>query len=204
MNTITLRQLAVRRAQAGVKTTAPRAAARSTFVATELPRPPPKAMPDPVEFSSVAKPGVYYERPRSKRDLPVVESQWRALVALGLAGIAGWGVFLLYATNQERLSSSVVRQILINLRQSDLVLGALGDSARPEPAWYLNGDPWIDGSINTLQGNIDISFRVKGSKGAGTLYFTSIRREKGQPFTILRFKIICDDGKIINLPSESS
>lgn len=35
-----------------------------------------------------------------------------------------------------------------------------------------------------LQGTVDISMRVKGSKGAGTLYFTSIRKEKGQPFTI--------------------
>ena len=35
-----------------------------------------------------------------------------------------------------------------------------------------------------MQGNIDISFRVKGSKGAGTLYFTSIRRAKGSQFDI--------------------
>jgi hypothetical protein len=56
-----------------------------------------------------------------------------------------------------------------------------------------------------LQGNIDISFRIKGHKGtrkmllnavpslltfvclvwegAGTVYFTSIRRERGGPFT---------------------
>ncbi|THU91711.1 hypothetical protein K435DRAFT_726936 [Dendrothele bispora CBS 962.96] len=39
-----------------------------------------------------------------------------------------------------------------------------------------------------MQRNVDVSFRIKGSKGAGTLYFTSIRREKGSPFTILRFK----------------
>jgi hypothetical protein len=52
-----------------------------------------------------------------------------------------------------------------------------------------------------LQGNVDISFRVKGSRGervdasfslpvltllagAGTLYFTSVRKAKGEPFTI--------------------
>jgi len=97
----------------------------------------------------------------------------------------------------------VVRQILVNLRESDDVLEALGSGVRPEPAWYLNGDPWIDGAINMMQGNVDISFRVKGSKGAGTLYFTSIRRDKGQTFTILRFKIICDNGTVINLPAVS-
>ena len=55
-----------------------------------------------------------------------------------------------------------------------------------------------------LQGNVDLSFRVKGHKGqrsndvhtphptrltrfffsgAGTLYYTSIRKAKGEPFT---------------------
>jgi hypothetical protein len=58
-----------------------------------------------------------------------------------------------------------------------------------------------DFQVKMLQGNIDISFRVKGHKGthlpravpsllifvrlkdAGTVYFTSIRRERGGPFT---------------------
>lgn len=35
-----------------------------------------------------------------------------------------------------------------------------------------------------LQGNIDLSFRLKGHKGSGTLYFTSVRKAKGEPFTI--------------------
>lgn len=54
-----------------------------------------------------------------------------------------------------------------------------------------------------MQGNVDLSFRIKGHKGreftqnvlcrvdhihdniaAGTLYFTSIRKAKGEPFTI--------------------
>lgn len=57
--------------------------------------------------------------------------------------------------------------------------------------------------ISTLQGNIDVSWRIRGTKGnsvkdlflildlliqgragSGTLYFTSIRKEKGRPFTI--------------------
>jgi len=54
--------------------------------------------------------------------------------------------------------------------------------------------------VKMLQGNIDISFRVKGHKGAGTVYFTSIRKARGEPFTALRFKIIADDGTIILMP----
>lgn len=126
------------------------------------------------------------------------------LAAFTALGLTGWGVFLSYAANQERVSSSVVRQILLNLRHSDLAREALGESIRPEPTWYLNGDPWVSGSvcrlislhtidllnffqISMLQGSVDISMRVKGSKGTGTLYFTSIRKEKGQPFTICVF-----------------
>ncbi|KAH8117320.1 cytochrome oxidase complex assembly protein 1-domain-containing protein [Phellopilus nigrolimitatus] len=157
-------------------------------------------MPKPETFESVARPGAYYERPRIKRDLPIVTSPWMGLLAFGFVGVAGWGAFIKYTTNQERLASSVVRQILQNLRESDLVRETLGEGVRPEPTWYLNGDPWIDGTINMLQGNVDITLRVKGSKGAGTLYFTSIRKEKGQPFTLIRFKIICDSGTVIHLP----
>jgi hypothetical protein len=61
-----------------------------------------------------------------------------------------------------------------------------------------------DFQVKMLQGNIDISFRVKGHKGAGTVYFTSIRRERGGPFTTLRFKVIADDGTVILIPCEIS
>jgi cytochrome c oxidase assembly factor 1 len=122
-------------------------------------------MPEPVVYDRVARPRSYYQRPVTKRDLPVIavrllcilrewcilltakQSRWPALLAFGLAGVAAWGGFIAYATNQERLSSSVVRQILVNLRDSPLVVEALGEGIRPEPAWYLNGDPWINGSV---------------------------------------------------------
>lgn len=38
--------------------------------------------------------------------------------------------------------------------------------------------------INMMQGNVDLSYRIKGTKGSGTLYFTSVRRDKGLPFDI--------------------
>jgi len=110
---------------------------------------------------------------------------------------------LAYAANQERLSSSAMRRVLGELRESADVRAVLGDAVRPEAAWYLNGSPWVHGSVKMLQGNIDISFRVKGHKGAGTVYFTSIRKARGEPFTTLRFKIIADDGTIVLMPRET-
>lgn len=61
--------------------------------------------------------------------------------------MSGWAAFLLVAMNQERLSSSVIRQILQTAREDRALQGALGDAIRFEPTWYLNGDPWITGSV---------------------------------------------------------
>ncbi|KAF9651453.1 DUF1783-domain-containing protein [Thelephora ganbajun] len=174
--------------------------------ATEVPwvrppyRPAPTEQPPAETFSSPSKPRQYYARPVQKRELPVVERRWPTLVILGTFGVAAWVAFIKYANNQERLTSSVTQQILQNLRDSPEVNELLGDAIRPEPVWYLNGDPWVDGVISMPQGNVDLTFRVKGHKGSGTAYFTSIRRAKGEPFTILRFRIIKDDGQIVNIP----
>ncbi|KAL0065505.1 cytochrome oxidase assembly protein 1 [Marasmius tenuissimus] len=104
-------------------------------------------------------------------------------------------------TNQEKITSSVFKQVMRTVRSDPGVREVLGEAIRPQAEWWLNGDPDIQGQISTMQGNVDMSFRIKGSKGSGTLYFTSIRREKGVPFTILRFKVIADDGTVINIES---
>lgn len=68
-------------------------------------------------------------------------------------------------------------------------------------------------------GHVDLSFRVKGSNSRGTVYFTSVRKDKGLPFTIcayicplmvrkpintstVRFKVITDNGEVIHLVDE--
>ncbi|KAF8876122.1 cytochrome oxidase complex assembly protein 1-domain-containing protein [Gymnopilus junonius] len=144
--------------------------------ATELPRPPPRSQP----------------------------SKWPITVAALAVGLSGWAAFMTFATNQEKLSSSVFRSIVRALRADHQLQEVLGEAIRPQPEWYLNGDAHVKGKINQLQGNIDVSFRVRGSKGSGTLYFTSIRKEKGAPFTVLRFRVICDDGTIVNISDAPS
>ena len=64
-----------------------------------------------------------------------------------------------------------MRRVLSELRESEDVRTVLGDAVRPEPTWYLNGSPWVSGSVKMLQGNIDISFRVKGHKGTHKFAF---------------------------------
>ncbi|KAH8107099.1 cytochrome oxidase complex assembly protein 1-domain-containing protein [Cristinia sonorae] len=167
---------------------------------TEFPRPPPPSkLPETVTYSEASKPREYYARPKP-RDLPPLQRRWPVILVLGVVGSAAWGAFYAYAQNQEKLSSSVFKQILNIARDDAELQEMLGDAIRPEPAWYLNGDPWISGANRMLQGNVDLSFRLKGHKGTGTLYFTSIRRAKGEPFTIIRFKVIGDNGQVVNIP----
>lgn len=50
-----------------------------------------------------------------------------------------------------------------------------------------DSDPWVSGSVNLLQGSVDVSFPIEGSKGRGTALFTSIRRSAESRFEICRF-----------------
>ncbi|KAI0050868.1 hypothetical protein FA95DRAFT_1486558 [Auriscalpium vulgare] len=164
------------------------------------PAPPPSTLPPAELFDAPSNhpPKQYYARPKP-RDLPPYRRTWPTLAALSLAGVSVWATFLMYSANQERLASSVMRNIMATVKEDPQVRDLLGEAVRPEPAWYLSGDPWVAGTIRMHQGNIDLSFRVKGHKDAGTLYFTSIRRSKGEPFKNLRFKIIADSGSEIHL-----
>jgi len=55
------------------------------------------------------------------------------------------------------------------VRNDEKLREVLGEAIRPQPEWWLNGDPRIKGTISTMQGNVDVSFRIKGSKGAFAL-----------------------------------
>ncbi|KAF9264511.1 DUF1783-domain-containing protein [Marasmius fiardii PR-910] len=160
--------------------------------------------PSTTLFTGTSQPrpySAYNSTPKLKRELPRLPRRWPFVLAFSLLGLAGWGGFMTVVTNQEKITSSVFKQVMRSIRNDPKVNDAIGDAIRPQPEWWLNGDPNIRGQISTMQGNVDMSFRVKGSKGSGTVYFTSIRREKGVPFTILRFKVIADDGTVIHVDS---
>ncbi|EJD53300.1 DUF1783-domain-containing protein [Auricularia subglabra TFB-10046 SS5] len=137
---------------------------------------------------------------RPVRELPELKRQSPMLWTLLAAGVVGWGIFAMRATNAERATSSVMRQLVFDLRQSEEAAAILGDDLKPETSNFLYGGyPRVQGTMSILQGKVDISFRLQGSKGAGTVYFTSIRKARGQKFLILRFRVVCDDGTIVSL-----
>ncbi|WWC60230.1 uncharacterized protein I303_102796 [Kwoniella dejecticola CBS 10117] len=160
-------------------------------------RPTPRSMDAEEAFKGPSRPRLIYERP-GERDLPKITNKLPYVVALGLLGL-GWGLFLLHATNAERLSSSVLRQVTFQLRNSKEAIAVLGENVRLVENWWALGQPWISGTINLMQGRVDLSFRVKGDKGAGTVYFTSIRPQEQGAWRIVRYKIIADDGEVVRL-----
>jgi len=121
------------------------------------------------------------------------------VLGLTVVVLTGWAAFLTYVTNETKVTSSVVKQILRTLKSDPQLAETLGLALRPQPEWWLNGYPIIHGQINQLQGNIDLSFRIKGSLGSGTVYFTSVRKAKGMPYEILRFRVILDDGRVVEV-----
>lgn len=108
------------------------------------------------------------------------QSKWPVYLAGTIVGLSAWGLFLLHATNAERLASSPLRQITYQLRSSPPVLETLGSPIRYAPNWWGFGEPWIGGSVGLMQGKVDLRFRIRGSEGEGTVYFTSIRLREGE------------------------
>jgi len=59
-----------------------------------------------------------------------------------------------YATNQEKLSSSVYRSIVRALKADEGLRSVIGEAIRPQPEWWLNGDPRIIGNVRTEPANV--------------------------------------------------
>lgn len=57
---------------------------------------------------------------------------------------------MVFVTNQEKLSSSVMQQVMNTLRENPELRAALGEAIRPEPVWWMNGDPWISGAVRVI------------------------------------------------------
>ncbi|CAD6967008.1 unnamed protein product, partial [Tilletia controversa] len=130
-------------------------------------------------------------------ELPRLPNNRPLFIALALLGVGGWVAFAQFATNKERLASSAFRSALVQVKDSAAAQRALGDPIMLVPS--LVGDPWISGSVNTMQGRVDLSFEVKGAKGKGRAYFTSIRQASHLPFEIIRFLLVTDNGDSISL-----
>ncbi|KAJ3576236.1 hypothetical protein NP233_g554 [Leucocoprinus birnbaumii] len=104
-----------------------------------------KSDPRVETYSEPSRPQPYYAKHPPFRDLPKQKRAWPYIVVAAVVGVVGWTAFMTYVTNQEMISSSVVRQIMRSIREDPKLQEALGDAIRPQPEWWLNGDPKING-----------------------------------------------------------
>ncbi|KAF5323728.1 hypothetical protein D9619_012971 [Psilocybe cf. subviscida] len=119
--------------------------------ATELPRPPPPARQPVIEtFSEPSRPRPYYAKHPPFRALPKQKSSWPFVIGGLVLGISGWALFMTFATNQEKLSSSVYRSIMRALKSDPQLREVLGEAIRAQPEWYMNGDPHINGHVSLM------------------------------------------------------
>lgn len=78
--------------------------------------------------------------------------------------------------------------------------------------WWLAGAPYVRGTVGMMKGRIDLCFKIttlpptaipransstttsaRDKPRTATVYFTSIRAEKGSAFEIIRFLVVQDE-----------
>lgn len=101
--------------------------------------------------------------------------------------------------NYEKTRSPIVNSVLYCLRRSDDAKAALGPNIGFSSSW-----PWIWGPLNTVKGNIDITFKVKGDVGEGDLHLKASRTSKLVPFDIHAWTLTTADGKVLDLAKDVS
>jgi hypothetical protein len=55
----------------------------------------------------------------------------------------------MHVKNDEKLSSSVFRSIVRAVKVDPQLREVLGEVIRPQPEWWLNGDPYVSGQVST-------------------------------------------------------
>lgn len=68
---------------------------------------------------------------------------------------------------------------------------------------FRDSIPWIAGSLDFLHGDVDLAYKIIGSKGVpATLHFKSVRRHRGQPFEMAAWELTFEDGRVVDLLAE--
>ncbi|KAI1630041.1 cytochrome oxidase complex assembly protein 1-domain-containing protein [Exophiala viscosa] len=130
---------------------------------------------------------------RPDRELPNVSrtSIWLKtlpffFVLIGLSSVA---IF-----NYQKSTSSTVNSILYALRTNEHARALLGDEI-----YFASKIPWIQGELSPLQGVIEITFWVKGTKATAQTKFVSIRKGGKEYFETLEWSLKTADGEVVQL-----
>ncbi|KAK8093806.1 hypothetical protein PG997_000491 [Apiospora hydei] len=96
--------------------------------------------------------------------------------------------------NYQKSSSPVVASTLYALRTSPKARELLGDEV-----YFKHQIPWISGTMNQLQGRVDISFKVKGTKTEAVMRFASFRPGAKAMFETTEWSLQFPDGSTVDL-----
>ena len=130
----------------------------------------------PVAKSAI--PHLLYRNP--ERPLPTLKQlstsrQWIRTMPIFIAIIT---VSALSLFNYQKINSPVITATLYALRTNQDVRDVLGDQV-----YFANRFAWIWGQMNLVQGKIDVTFEVKGTRNQGTCRFRA-RRFGGRGGTV--------------------
>lgn len=65
--------------------------------------------------------------------------------------------------------------------------------------YFKHQIPWISGTMNQMQGHIDVYFSVRGTKGTGVMRFTSRRPTSRSLFETSEWSLKTEDGRWVDL-----
>lgn len=138
-----------------------------------------RSLPTPVPFLTP-----YTKANRTPTDVEQTTFRWTRTLPIFAALIA---VSSLAIFNYQKSSSPVVASTLYALRTSPRARALLGDEI-----YFRHRIPYIAGEMNQLQGRIDVSFSVRGSKGTGVMTFKSFRPTAKGLFETKEWSVVMD------------
>lgn len=118
--------------------------------------------------------------------------RWLTTIPIFIAILTGsaLGIF-----NYQKVSSPIIAALLYSLRTNATVREELGDEV-----YFADQFAWVWGTINLVQGRVDVSFRVKGTKGKGMCNFKARRTgSRAEMFKTQEWSLAMDDGRVIHL-----
>lgn len=100
--------------------------------------------------------------------------------------------------NFEKTQSPIITSCFFFMRRLAHVRSAIGDDIE-----YGLPFPWISGPLNTVKGDVDIAFDVKGSNGRGTVMLKASRALKSEPFKVHHFRLeMHNSGEVVDLTTD--
>ncbi|SPO19933.1 uncharacterized protein UTRI_00323_B [Ustilago trichophora] len=185
----------------------------SSSVATSTPSKTNSGIPPSSTGSNIGRPTQVRTKP-----LPQVPNTLPYLVIFITLALTSWAGFTVYATNKEKLSSSILKSVVSQVKNSPEVRTLLSppsisSDGQNQVVPVLKREAWlggmcrVKGSVNMMQGRVDLSFKIQSpidEDQIATVYFTSIRAHKHAPFEILRFLVVNQNtGQSVSLLEKS-